>query len=159
MAKSLPSRRFWIITLAVISAVVAIAVFIPNVTARVASRVLSPDGSTEAVLVAMDAGEVRGYKVCFRRPTGAPLNVKRCTEVAYLGGVSEDGVSQAIKLAWTSPSQFEIRYATAASVHVYTPVFVWGAIGYPGASGGYRNRLPAIFVRTVPNGVGVAATH
>jgi hypothetical protein len=154
-----PSPRFWRVTLFALGAIAAIAIFVPNTAARVASRVLSPDGSTEAVLIATETGGIQGHKVCFRRPTGAPLNVKRCTEVAYLSGLSEHGDSHDIELVWTSPGQLEIRYPAAAFIHVYKPVFVWGAMGYPNASGGYNNRLPSILVRAVPTQTADPITH
>jgi hypothetical protein len=158
MVKSLPSRRVCTVALVVVGTIVAIAIFVPSTSFQLAGRVTSPDGSTEATLIAMEAKEARGYKVCFRRPSARPLNMKRCTEVAYVRVLAANGESEPVTLIWRSPSQLEIRYTPAVAVHVYTPVFAWGALRELGASAGYGNRLPEIFVRAVPIGESAGIT-
>jgi hypothetical protein len=159
MVKSLPSRRVCTVALVVVGTIVAIAIFVPSTSFRLAGRVTSPDGSTEATLIAMEARGAQGYKVCFRRPSARPLNMKRCTEVAYVRSLTPNGASEPVSLVWASPSQLEIRYTPAVSVHIYSPVFAWGAIRELGASAGYGNRLPEILVRAVPIGESAGITN
>lgn len=149
MVKNLRSRGFWLLAFLVVGVIGAIASFVPKVSTREVGSVRSPDGSTEAVLIAIDASGVHNYRVCFKRPNATSLNSSSCRDIAYLGGVSSVGSSQPVTLIWTSPSQLEVRYASASSVHVYTPVFVWGSTR-PGSAMGRSGYGLLIFTRLVP---------
>src|SRR5579862_1168579 len=151
MVKNSLRLAFWVIAPPAIALLAAFLVCTRRVSSYEVSRVHSPDGTTDAVLVAIprDAAGARSYKVCFQRPNGLRLNPTNCNEIAYLAGVSASGVSKTVSLVWTAPSQLEIRYASATSIHVYKPVFVWGAPHLGAKSGPYGVGLP-IFTRAVP---------
>lgn len=140
--------------LLVLGSLVAIVIFVPGNSAQVSASARSPDGSTEAVLVAIrpDRAGAHNYKVCFRRPGAAPLNTITCREVAYLGGVADGRDAEPVSLVWTNPSQLEIRYVSAARVYVYVPVFIWGSPRMNRTTGPYLFPLP-IVVKAVPVGV------
>jgi hypothetical protein len=103
------------------------------------AMVRSPDGKYDAILLELDPNSKEGhrYRVCMRTPE------RNCNEIAYLSGVSSIGGGPPVSLVWTSPSQLEIRYANANSIHIYKPVFVWG-------NGQYRR--PPIFTTAVQTG-------
>jgi hypothetical protein len=110
------------------------------------AMVRSPDGKFDAILLELDPNSEEGhrYRVCMQTPINSVrVELGNCNEIAYLSGVSSIGGGPPVSLVWTSPSQLEIRYANANSIHIYKPVFVWG-------SGRYR-RLP-IFTTAVQTG-------
>ena len=152
MVKILPFRSFLLPGLLVIGVIVATGSLLPKIPAQEVASVRAPDGSTDAVLIRMDTSRGHNYKVCFKRPNGASLNSSSCREIAYLSGVGSVGVSQPVTLVWTGASQLEIRYVSAASVHIYTPAFVWGSTRPSSAMGRYGYALP-IFTKAVPVGI------
>ena len=146
MAKS------WVISLAAVGVLVAFIAYVPKIPGHEVRRSPSPDGNTVAVLV--EVGEkglgAQNYKVCLQRP-GLPPALVGCREVAYLAGVGHNSRQPPIELTWTGPSQLEIRYPSATSIHVYKPVFVWGSRRfYPSR---YGISLP-IFIKAVQSGEG-----
>jgi len=137
------SKLLWLIGLLVIGLVAAFFVYRPKIPSHEAVTQRSPDDSAEAVLIEVprDALGARSYKVCLRRANRLPLALANCPEVAYLAGVSTNRVPQPVTLTWTSPSELEIRYLSATSIHIYKTAVVLGSKRYATGS--------PIFIRLV----------
>jgi hypothetical protein len=132
-----------------IGLLVALSAYIPRIRSYEVARQRSPDGGANAVLIEVphDAAGAHSYKVCMQMGANTQTTAGYCSrEVAYLAGVNTDGNSRPVTLVWTAPSQLEIRYTNASSVHIYQPIVVWGS-RYPPASRVGANA--AIFVRAV----------
>ena len=138
---------FWLIGFLVIGVVGALFAYSPKTESHEVARQRSPDGVGDAVLMEFthDAAGLHSYRVCMQRPSGGKVAPNNCREVAYLGGVSTDGRSQPVMLVWPTPSQLEIRYGNATSVHVYQPVFTWGSTRSANRAGSIR----AILIKAV----------
>jgi hypothetical protein len=140
-------RLVWLIALAAVALLGALFVNGRKIQSYEINRQRSPDGTADAVLMEVphDAAGARSYRVCMQPPSATKLTVVNCREIAYLGGVSDDGVSKPVILVWTTSSQLEIRYLNANSVHIYQPVFAWGS-----GRGKYRAGVnPVIFIKAV----------
>jgi hypothetical protein len=139
------SHAFLLIVLLVSALAGALFVHVRKIPSHEIARQRSPDGRADAVLIGVpqDAAGAHSYKVCLQR-AGALQLPASCGEVAYLSGVSSDTVSQAVGLVWTAPSQLEIRYRSATSVHIYQHVVAWGSTRYSTA--------PPIVIRVVHTG-------
>jgi len=136
----------WLIALVAIGLLGALFLYVPRTQNHEIARQRSPDGAADAVLMEVqhDAAGARGYKVCIQRAAEPKARaLLACTEVAYLGGLSADSGPQPVSLVWPSSSQLEIRYASAASVHVYQPVFTWASARIGG---------PAVHIKAVQTG-------
>ena len=143
MAKNRNRGTFWLLALGTLGLLIAIVAYLPRARGHEVARKRSPDGAFDAFLLEIDkeAEEGHSYRVCMRPPNNyTPVTLANCDEIAYLGGVSGIGSGPFVTLAWTSPSQLEIRYPNATAIHIYKPVYAWG-------SGRYR-RLP-VFTRAV----------
>lgn len=134
-----------LIVLAVVGLLGAFLLYARKPPSHEIDRQHSPNGRADAVLIDVpkDAAGGHSYEVCLQRAGHPQPAGPNCGEVAYLGGVGGDGVSQAVTLIWKSSSELEIRYASATSVHIYQSVVVWGS--------GRRTGAP-IFIRAVRNG-------
>jgi hypothetical protein len=142
--------KIWLLSLAALVAVVAFITYVPKIPSHELRRSPSPDGNTVAVLVEVgkEGLGAQNYRVCLQRP-GLPTALVGCREVAYLAGVGHGSSQPPVQLAWTAPSQLEIRYPSATSIHIYKPVFVWGSRRfYPSR---YGISLP-IFIKAVQSG-------
>jgi hypothetical protein len=151
--KNVSSPALLLAAVLVISAIAAFLFYVPGPTGYEVMRQRSPDGTADAVLLEIrnpPAG-THSYRVCLHRPNGIAVTASNCREVAYIGGVSSNGVSQPVRLVWTAPSQLEIHYTSATSIHIYKPVFVWGSTGLGAAASRYGISLP-IFIRAVQTG-------
>jgi hypothetical protein len=84
----------------------------------------------DAVLmeIPQDAAGAHSYKVCLQAWNTSHSQPGYCykDEVAYLAGV-RGGSSRPVALVWTTPSDLEIRYTNAASVHLYRPIVATGS--------------------------------
>ena len=149
MAKNSPPRALWLIALGVAGLLLAVGWYVPRNASHEVATVGSPDGTGEAVLLEVRGppGATNGYKVCLRRPDGLPASGRNCTEVAYLAGVS-GATGQPVDLVWISPTQLEIRYVNATSVHIYKPAFVWSVCRLGPCPSRYGFDLP-ISIRAV----------
>jgi hypothetical protein len=116
----------------------ALFIYFSRIQTYEIARQVWPDGTGDAILMGFsaDTGEYRRYEVCMQRPIGS--KVVRCQEVAYLGGVPTETAVPPITLVWITPSQLEIRYVSASSVHVYQPMFVWSSARYASRGRSFR---------------------
>lgn len=150
MVKNLKPRAFTLIGILALALVIGVLAVTPQVPSSEASRTSSPDGTIVAGLMQTpaDANGARGFKGCFQRPGSSSPTTATCNEVAYLAGVVAGGSAVPVSLVWPTPSEFEIRYANATSVHIYKPVFTWGSVRLNRGGSRYGSRLP-IFVKAV----------
>jgi hypothetical protein len=134
------ARFFWLVTLLAIGVVGGLFVYFPKTQSHEIGRQRSPDGIGDAILMEFpaDAAGSHGYKVCMQRPSGIKFVPNNCREVTYLGGVSTESRSQSVTLIWTTPTELEIRYVSATSVHIYQPIFTWGFSRYAPRVGSIR---------------------
>jgi hypothetical protein len=142
--------RIWLFPLAALAVLAAFITYVQKIPSHEVRRSPSPDGNTVAVLVEVgkEGLDVQNYRVCLQRP-GLTTALVGCREVAYLAGVGHSSSQPPVELAWTAPSQLEIRYPSATSIHIHKPVFVWGSRRfYPSR---YGIGLP-IFIKAVQSG-------
>jgi hypothetical protein len=159
ITRSSGSPLGWLIALLLIDLLVALFAYIPRIRSYEVARQRSPDGGANAVLIEVpqDAGGAHSYKVCMQVGANSQTTAGYCSrEVAYLAGVSTDGNSRPVTLVWTAPSQLEIRYTNATSVHIYQPVVVWGSRYTPSSRVGAN---AAIFVRAVQTSGAAPQVH
>jgi len=143
IARTSGSSIGWLIVVALFVLLLALFVYLPRPPAsREVAREHSPNGRMDAVLmeVSREAAGTRSYKVCLQAWNNRQSQQGYCArELAYLGGVKV-ATSQPVSLVWTAPSDLEIRYTSAAHVHLYQPVI---------ASGSRYSARSAIVVRLV----------
>jgi hypothetical protein len=112
-----------------VAALVIRVLYVKPISSHEAATVLSPGGNFAAVLIAIprDANDSSSYKVCLRRAgaTGVPSALS-CPEIAYLAGVSGNGVLRGVMLVWVSATELEINYEVAKYVHMYRSAYFSG---------------------------------
>ena len=151
--KNVSSRAPLLAAVLVISAIAVFPVYVPGTSGYEVMRQRSPDGTADAVLLEIrnQVAGAHSYRVCLHRPNGIAVTASNCREVAYVGGVSSNGVAQPVRLVWTAPSQLEIHYTGATSIHIYKPVFVWGSSRLGAVPSRYGSSFP-IFITAVQTG-------
>jgi hypothetical protein len=89
------------------------------------SRVLSPDGSLEAILVEDNGGATTsfGYNVYIVK-TGS--NYRWAESAASLYGAIRNEHAYGVNLKWTSPDALNLEFLSARDIHHYDPTVLIG---------------------------------